>query len=90
MIAFHLLGILLPLPPIPFKTPIAPLGGQECEVSPGRGLGEAPPGPGEGEWGFRVFGTPTSPSPVIFPQLSACLAVMNRMVTAASQQSACE
>lgn len=88
MTAFPPAWILLPVLSFLFKISMAPLGGQEWEVSPGE-LG-APSRPGEEEGSFRVIGIPPSPSPVFFPQLSVFLAVMNRMATAASQRSACE
>lgn len=49
---------------------MAPLGGQEWEVSPvDLGVGAAP-GPGEGEWGFGILSIPTSPTLLLLSFLS--------------------
>lgn len=61
-------GFSFPVPPVPFKTPMAPRRRQEWEVSPGE-LG-APPRPGEGEWASGALAP--YPHPALFSFLS-CL-----------------
>ena len=56
------------MPPVPFKTPMAPLGGQEWEGSPGD-LG-APPRPGKREWSSELLAS--QPHPALFSSRS-CL-----------------